>query len=95
MLQNTEYQGNDLEGECRLQPAVWKRDTPEDCQTLCEATNNCEHFTWISPKNSWKAGRKRCCLKNSSTQVIVDMEGSVSGPKRCNNIRKKRSASGK
>ena len=95
MLPNTEYQGNDLEGECGLQPDFWKRETPEECQALCEATPSCEQFTWVSPENLWVKGRKRCCLKDALGPAIVNSKGSISGPKRCNNIQKKRSVSGK
>ena len=80
---NIDHIGNDLGGRCDSQSSSWKRDTPEECQSLCRDTDGCVHFSWIPADSSWVQGRKRCCLKSAKNTSPVIKAGVVSGPKSC------------
>ena len=74
-----------LHGKCGKQPENWKRDTPEECQSLCKSVSDCKYFTWVPPSSSWAVGRKRCCLKNKDNIGFPDpkKQGLVSGSREC------------
>ena len=76
---------NDLYGKCGLQPEEWKKDTPYECQVLCQEIDACVEFTWISPdhESRWVNGRNRCCLKHTKNQSPTVRKGRLSGPKVC------------
>ena len=85
MEQNTNFGGFELNEYCISQPTTWRRESPSQCQFLCQQTDGCEQFTWISTNNSWIDGRKRCCLKYQANATSTFEEGVVSGPKACGN----------
>ena len=77
---NVNYPKNDLNGcENITQSAC-------DCQMLCNNTDNCHSFTWIGPSAPSSAGRKKCCLKNSTNPIRQTQPGFVSGPKSCGKL---------
>ena len=80
---NTDYFGGDFNGSCANQPTSWRRDTPVECQLLCQEVFGCGSFTWIDINTPlWEKDRKRCCLKrkHQRTQYV---KGVVSGPSTC------------
>ena len=83
--QSTYYEGFDLKGGCGKQPYAWKRENPKECLLLCQQTDACEWFTWISSVHSWVDGRQRCCLKYKANPHPTFQEGAVSGPRDCGN----------
>ena len=69
-LRNIYYPGNSINsGHADIQ------DTAEECQLLCQQTNDCNVFTWDSE-------RKWCWLKTGISSSI-ELEGALSGPKLC------------
>ena len=82
---DTLYKGNDILGDCDLQPENWKTETPQECQILCQDLEECTDFTWIAPghEGKWKNGRNRCCLKTSRNRNPIATKGRISGPKFC------------
>ena len=82
---NTDFHGGDLNTVCTSQPTNWKRETPDECQLLCQQTDGCELFTWIGPDDDWIEARQRCCLKTKVNQVPTVCYGAVSGTKYCGN----------
>ena len=84
-LLDTKYKGNDILGNCDLQPANWTTDTPHECQILCQDLKECTGFTWIAPghEGEWKNGRNKCCLKTSKNDNPIAAKGRISGPKFC------------
>ena len=84
-LVDTLYKGNDMLGDCDLQPENWKTETPQECQILCQDLEECTDFTWIAPghEGKWKNGRNRCCLKTSRNENPIATKGRISGPKFC------------
>ena len=79
------YIGFDLLDGCEKQPSSWKRETPEECFLLCQQTDGCELFTWMSAASVWPEGRKRCCLKYQATPNPISQGAVVSGIKNCGN----------
>ena len=84
-FEDTSYKGNDLLGDCDLQPEKWKRKSARGCQVLCQELEECNVFTWISPgsEGSWRNGRNRCCLKTKKNVIPVIRKGRISGPNFC------------
>ena len=75
-----DYWGNDL---CTKNTCE-KKETPEECQELCQNTEDCVEFTWVGPNaNDWVKGRKMCWLKNQTSPNPTSSEHRVSGPKYC------------
>ena len=84
-FEDTSYKGNDLLGDCDLQPNKWKKNSAHGCQVLCQELEECQEFTWISPgtEGKWKNGKSRCCLKTRNIGTPVARKGRISGPKFC------------
>ena len=79
------YKGNDILGDCDLQPEKWKTNTAIECQILCQELEECKEFTWIAPgyEGKWSNGRNRCCLKTKKNKNPIKTNGRISGPKFC------------
>ena len=86
-LENISYKGNDYFEDCDRQPETWKRESSKECQILCQETEDCIEFTWISPgsEGDWANGKNRCCLKNKKSRSPETIRGRISGPKFCGN----------
>ena len=84
-FENTLYMGNDILGDCDLQPEKWKTDSAQECQFLCQDFEECKEFTWIAPghEGTWRNGRNRCCLKTKKNENSTAAIGRISGPKFC------------
>ena len=52
-----------------------EKNTAEECQHLCQQTDDCNVFTWDSE-------RKWCWLK-SGISSSIELQGAISGPKTC------------
>lgn len=68
-----------------------KRDTAKACQQWCQGTHGCTHFVWVSDIYNGihgTAARKNCCLKSTSSNAMIDMDGVIVGPKACPLYRK-------
>ena len=52
-----------------------EKNTAEECQHLCQQTDDCNVFTWDSE-------RKWCWLK-SGISSSIELEGAISGPNIC------------
>ena len=59
------------------------RETPEDCQQLCQETDGCVEFTWALPCEGNVDIRKMCWLKNQTNTDPLTVADRVSGPKFC------------
>ena len=81
------YQGYNLDADsCEEQPKNWTSDSPEGCMKLCRNQSNCFKFTWIANAPDWKAGNKRCCLKDQrrmTNATLTPRSGRISGPEDC------------
>ena len=84
-FENTLYKGNDILGDCDLQPDKWKTDSAQECQFLCQDLEECKEFTWIAPghEGTWRNGKNRCCLKTKLNENPITTKGRISGPKFC------------
>ena len=49
--------------------------SPEDCQKICQTTENCLFFTWSKTDHY--------CIRRSYYSIILDDNNVVSGPKHC------------
>merc|ERR1719328_620611 len=78
--ENTLYKGNDILGDCDLQPEKWKTNTAIECQILCQELEECKEFTWIAPgyEGKWSNGRNRCCLKTKKNKNPIKTNGRIS-----------------
>ena len=85
-FENKYYYGYNLESiPCANQSDNWTADSPEECRKLCKETPNCFKFTWIEPPGIfWKAGARRCCLKQKEEIMNATYKvGRISGPENC------------
>ena len=78
-LYNTNYYSNDLKDAVK--------ESPHECQSWCQKTVGCVHFTWISSSSSWVGGRKLCLLKKQKDNHPSATSGHISGPRYCGNKR--------
>ena len=63
-----------------------KTDDAIGCQLLCEKTNECTRFSYITAKydGQYGAGMKGCCfLKTTTNETLIDHGGVMAGPKSC------------
>ena len=79
-LANKDYPGNNLKFGCT------RKDSIMECQNLCQATQGCAKFSYVTDTYDGKHGtgaRKNCCLKSYATMDLVDETGVISGPRSC------------
>ncbi len=66
---------------------IIRTSTEFHCQRICQKTDKCTHFTWISPFKyaeeylDW--GINQCILRTSG-KFPIEGTGMISGPVRCN-----------
>ena len=83
---NKDYFGSNLQDPCvKLQSAT-------ECQRLCQQTEICAKFSYVTDTYNGRLGvadvgdRKRCCLKpNISIPLRVEL-GITSGPRFCSGL---------
>ena len=79
VLKDTDYPGNNM---CTLETCELK-ETPLECQKLCQKTDGCLEFSWVGANADYVEGRKRCWLKNQKHDDPKTVDNIFSGPKTC------------
>ena len=63
-----------------------KQNSLTDCQQLCQNTDGCERFSYVTDKYNGKHGpaaRRGCCLKKGYRLKLTKEVGVISGHKIC------------
>merc|ERR1711915_20715 len=65
--EGVDYAGNDINPDGG---ALWdKRDTHEECKTLCEETSGCNFYTWAKDDGCWLKSRRSKTRSNGAEYV--------------------------
>ena len=73
-----DYFGGDI--ECIKEKSV------SECQQLCQQTDKCAKFSYLTNDFSEENRRTECCLKTDQAISPSHMKGVISGPKECGNL---------
>ena len=76
LLQNKDFTGDDIK--------CVQRESAESCQKLCQQTEQCRKFSYITNTYDGNAKRRDCCLKRNGKMFPIDNVGIISGPRYCN-----------
>ena len=79
-LTHYDYPGDNLNYGCT------KKDTIEQCKMLCQDTEKCDHFVYVTDNYDGMYGsglRRNCCLKRATTKALIPVQDVATGPRHC------------
>ena len=75
---NKDFPGGDLK--------MIKVKSKSECKKLCQKTDKCAKFTYLSNHFPDVNRRGECNLKTDKLIEPTDLKGAISGPKDCGNL---------